>query len=74
MAFTIDDYNALCANIAQGVRTVKYADKEVEYRSLADMISLKTLMESELGINTNSKPRVRWAKQSMGLYDRKKFY
>lgn len=65
MAFTIDQYNILCANIAQGVLIVKYADKEVQYRSLGEMLQLKNTMEQALGIN--KKPRVRWAQQSKGL-------
>lgn len=50
MAYTIEQYNALTAAIAQGVNTVKYADKELEYRSLEEMRSLKEEMEAELGI------------------------
>lgn len=66
MAFTIEEYNTLCANIAQGVLTVKYADKEVQYRSLAEMNALKGQMEQELSI-VPKKPKVRWAQQSKGL-------
>jgi|GEM_PF-147774 len=48
--YTIDQYNKLISAIAQGVHVVKYADKEVTYRSLAEMKALKSDMESELGI------------------------
>lgn len=65
MEFTIDQYNRLCANISQGVLIVEYADKKVQYRSLAEMLQLKKVMEQDLGIN--KKPRVRWAQQSKGL-------
>jgi hypothetical protein len=48
MAFTIDQYTKLCEAIALGATSVKYADKEVQYRSLAEMRSLKSEMEAEL--------------------------
>jgi hypothetical protein len=50
MAYTQDQYTALVDAISQGVTKVKYADKEVEYRSLDDMLRLKKLMETELGL------------------------
>lgn len=48
--FTLQQYNALCAAIAQGVTSVKYGDKEVTYRSLTEMLRTKSLMESALKI------------------------
>lgn len=48
MAYTIEQYQALKDAIAQGALKVKYGDKEVEYRSLADMLSIKKQMENEL--------------------------
>lgn len=51
MAFTQDQYNSLKAAIAQGAQSVKYADKEVKYNSLDEMLRLKQIMEAELGIN-----------------------
>lgn len=65
-AFTIEQYNKLCESIAQGVLIVKYADKQVQYRSLAEMLQLKQLMEQALSIN--QKPKITLAKQSKGLY------
>lgn len=50
MAFTTDQYNTLISAIAQGATRVKYADKEVEYASLDQMLRLKRIMEVELGI------------------------
>lgn len=50
-AFTQEQYNTLCAAIAEGARRVKYQDKEVEYHSLSEMLRLKTAMESDLGLN-----------------------
>ncbi len=49
--FTIDQYNALAAAIASGALRVKYADKEVEYRSLAEMVTLLNTMAIQLGLN-----------------------
>lgn len=56
MAFTQQQYDALNTAIAQGAKKVKYADKEVEYNSLDEMLKLRRLMESELGIgNANNR-------------------
>lgn len=50
MAWTQQQYDDLCAAIAEGARKVKYADKEVEFRSQREMLILKAQMEKELGI------------------------
>ena len=50
MAFTTEQYNALCEAISQGVLKVEYSDKKVEYRSLSEMLQLKKLIEQELGL------------------------
>lgn len=47
--YTQDQYNALIAAIAQGVTSVKYGDKQVDYRSLSEMLRVKALMEIDLG-------------------------
>ena len=47
MAFTTDQYNTLTTAISQGANRVKYADKEVQYDSLSDMLRLKRIMEIE---------------------------
>lgn len=44
------DYNTLCSAIAQGVVIVEYGDKKVNYRTLPEMLRIKALMESALGI------------------------
>jgi hypothetical protein len=59
MAFTQEQLDALEAAIAQGAKRVKYADKEVEYPSLKDMLDLRNVMRDELGLNdqqSNRKP------------------
>jgi len=50
MAWTIDDVEALENAIKQGVKRVKYADKEIEYPSLQEMLNLRDLMKKELGL------------------------
>lgn len=51
-AFTQEQYTALSEAIAMGAHKVKYQDKEVEYRSLKDMIALQGRMAKDLGINS----------------------
>ena len=53
--YTTEQYTALCSAIALGVTKVAYADKTVEYRSLAEMKQLKADMELSLGMRTQSK-------------------
>lgn len=55
MAFTLDQVTALESAIAEGALRVKYADKEVEYRSLSDMMALLNSMKQELGLGTATK-------------------
>jgi hypothetical protein len=66
--FTIDQLIALDEAIAQGALIVRYADKEVQYRSLDDMLKLRDLMVREVGPATNIEPRGRhYAQFSNGL-------
>lgn len=65
-AFTIDNYNALCEAIILGSKSVYYGDKRVEYRSLDEMLRIKGLMESELGLN-KKRPSVRYGSFSKGI-------
>lgn len=51
MAWTQNDLTVLESAIAQGALTVKYADKEVTYRSLDEMLKLRELMISEINGN-----------------------
>ena len=52
--WTMDQYNSLCAAIAGGILIVKYSDKTVQYRSLSDMITVKNMIEDDLGIQSKS--------------------
>lgn len=55
MAWTLNDLNAIKEAIATGAKRVKYADKEIEYRSLDEMLKAKQLIEDELGLNAGRK-------------------
>ena len=66
MAYTLEQLDALKAAIAQGALSVKYADKEVTYRSLDDMMRIKREMEKELAPEVNRSTR-RYAEFSKGL-------
>ena len=48
------DLEALEKAIAQGVRSVKYTDKEIEYRSLDDMLRLRDVIKRDLGLTRKS--------------------
>lgn len=66
--YTIEQYTALCQAIAEGALRVKYQDKEVEYRSLKDMMAIKSMMETDLGLNADANgPRRVIAVHSKGL-------
>lgn len=64
--FTIEQYNTLCNSIAQGVTSVRYGDKSVNYRSLPEMLRVKALMEAALSIG-NQKTRKKPILYSKGL-------
>jgi hypothetical protein len=48
--YTLENYRAICAAIADGAVRVKYTDKEIEYRDLDDMIKIKNMIKKELGL------------------------
>ena len=48
--YTIEQYDALCAAIASGTKSVEYADKKVTYQNLSDMLAAKHLMAVDLGL------------------------
>lgn len=66
--FTEVQYRSLVAAIAEGALRVKYQDKEVEYRSLTDMIKLKTLMENDLGLNADGSTNCLGSRRAVGVY------
>ena len=68
MAFTIEQYQALQAAIAEGALSVRYADKGVTYRSLDEMIRILKLMANDLGIDANNGGGRRFTSFSKGFY------
>lgn len=68
MAYTIQQLETLKSAIAQGTLKVKYGDKEVEYRSLNEMLQIKALMEKELYPATNSNKGRKFSSFSKGVY------
>lgn len=48
MAFTLSDLDALDKAIKSSRRKVKYADKEVEYRSMAEVFEARAFIVAEL--------------------------
>ena len=47
-AFTLNNLSLLEAAIVKGVRRVKYSDKEVEYRSINEMLTIRNMMIATL--------------------------
>ena len=48
MAYTQSDLDAIEKAIASGERRVRLADKEVEYRSINEMLSARAIITAEL--------------------------
>lgn len=49
-SWTTEQLQAIEKALAEGVRRVKYQDKEVEYRSLEEMMTLRDAMRRDLGL------------------------
>ena len=49
MAWSSDDLEKIEAAIAEGALRVKYKDKEVEYRSLREMLQVRDLIKASIG-------------------------
>lgn len=64
-SFTQAQLDALIAAIAEGALRVKYQDKEVEFRSLNEMLKLRDLMEADLNPNTDNPLGTR---RAVGVY------
>lgn len=52
--FTEEQIVALEISLAAGERRVKYNDKEVEYRSISEMLELLALMKKSLCIGSDT--------------------
>jgi len=66
MAYTLEQYSALQAAIAEGVLSVRYADRSVNYRSLDEMNRILRQMATELGVNASNNGGRRYASFSKG--------
>lgn len=49
MAYTHEQLDAIESAIARGTTRVKYKDREIQYASLADLMSIRNLIRQELG-------------------------
>jgi hypothetical protein len=57
MAWTMPQYEKLCAAIARGVMRVRYdAGNEVTYQTSSDMLNVKREMETALKLNSDGTP------------------
>jgi hypothetical protein len=65
MAWTQAEIDALKSAIAQGVLSVKYADREVTYRSLREMRDTLALMQAEVTPTTRPKQFLLYAKKGL---------
>jgi hypothetical protein len=65
MTWTQEQLTALEEAISQGALRVRYSDKEVQYRSLTEMLQLRDMMRQELGLSQPTKRL--FAKHSKGL-------
>lgn len=72
--YTLEQYNALMAALAQGVKKVKYFDKEVEYRSLEEMLRLQIEMERCLFPEQNKNNGRTFTSFSKGTFPNKRRY
>lgn len=66
MAWTTEQLAAVEEAIASGANRVKYADREVTYNSLDDLLRLRDRMRREMGLADGSQSR-RYASFSKGL-------
>lgn len=66
MAYSQQDIDALQKAIAQGVRKVKYQDRETEFRSLDEMLQTLNMMQKSVG-NASGKIRLINPEFSKGL-------
>lgn len=48
--FTQENYNKLIEAIATGATEVQFSDRKVVYRSLKEMLQIKSIMEKSLGL------------------------
>lgn len=54
--FTFEALQALESAILQGVQVVKYTDKEIQYRSLDEMLRIRDLLRKKLNMAGAGEP------------------
>ena len=54
VAITQENLDALEQAIVEGVKTVKYSDKEVEYRSLDELFKIRDFMRKKLCLDKSN--------------------
>jgi hypothetical protein len=65
--FTSEQLQKLEEAIAQGALRVKYSDKEVQYRSLDEMMRIRDMMRKALNVNSDQYPNRIYPTVSKGL-------
>jgi hypothetical protein len=65
--FTTEHLDALEEAIALGAKRVKYGDREVEYQTQQEMLTLRDRMKRELGQTSKSRGRRIYFTTSKGL-------
>lgn len=58
-SWTLAQLEAIEAAIASGARTVKFEDREVEYRSTTELLRARELMRRSLGLTDPNGGRTR---------------
>lgn len=66
MAYTLEQYHALQAAMAEGALSVRYKDNSVTYRSVDEMARILKLMASDIGLNAANNGGRRLASFSKG--------
>ena len=67
MSWTSDDLTAIKRAIATGTLSASIGGVQQTYRSLAEMIQIKSMIEAELGMTSNGGITYQWPNHSKGL-------
>lgn len=67
MAWSQTDLDTLDKAIGEGVTSVRYLDRSVQYRSLREMLALRALMTDELALASTLKNTMRSFTYSKGI-------
>ena len=67
MAWSQTDLDALNKAISNGAMSVRYADRSVQYRSLDEMLKIRSMMMDELNLPSSVKSSMRKFDYSKGI-------